>query len=166
MRKVPWAFCEWWKLGGGGERLCRDWWTSQKSCNVTGRPLRNTRFVIGSMREEPASNRRGLAVLLCVRTCGCLLKEKDYVSASVIGPAARGKPQSEDNHMSVTVGTRWLFSTFTSFEFLTVRAEKKEVSLAVVTAMLPSSVRCALWISPSHAPNLSHNQNIQLFTHL
>lgn len=68
-------------------RLCKDWWTSQKSCNVTGRPLRNTCFVIGSVRKDPASNRRGLAVLLCVRACGCLLKEKKYVSASVIGPA-------------------------------------------------------------------------------
>lgn len=125
MRKVPWAFCEWWKLGGGGERLCRDWWTSQKSCNVTGRPLRNTRFVIGSMREEPASNRRGLAVLLCVRTCGCLLKEKDYVSASVIGPAARGKPQSEDNHMSVNRGDPMVIFHFHKFWVFDSESRKK-----------------------------------------
>lgn len=48
----------------------------------------STCSVIGSMRKDPASNRRGLAVLLCVRACGCLLKGKDYVSASVIGLAA------------------------------------------------------------------------------
>lgn len=75
-------------LGGVEMRLCRDWWTSQRNCYVTGWILRNKCFVIGSSLEDPASNRRELAVLLCVHACGCLLKEKDYVSASVIGPDA------------------------------------------------------------------------------
>lgn len=154
-------------LGGVGVRLCRDWWASQTSCNATGRVVWNTCSVIGSMRNCPASNRRGLAVLLCVRACGCLVKEKDYVSASVIGPAAGWKPQSEDIHMSVNRGDLMVIFHFHNLlSFWQWKQRKKEVSVAVVVAMLPSSVQCALWINPSHAPNTCRKQIIQLFTDL
>lgn len=130
MRKVPWAFLWMVKAWGGcvEVRLCRDWWTSQKICIVTGCPLWDTCSVIGLTRKDPASNRRRLAVLLCVPACGCLLKEKDYISASVIGPAAGWKPQSKDLHISVNRGDLMFPPPpciFTTFEFLTVRVEKK-----------------------------------------
>lgn len=148
-------------LGGVGVRLCRDWWTSQKSCTATGHVVWNTCSVIGSMRNCPASNRRGLAVLLCVHACGCLVKEKDYVSTSVIGPAAGWKPQSKDIHMSVNRGDLMVIFHFHNFEFLTVRAEKKgskcssgggHVSFLCPLCFMNQSLSCT-----KHVPQAEHS---------
>lgn len=131
MRKVPWAFCEWWKLGvgwgGGGWR-----WDSVGIGGPVRRAvmwlvvLSETRALRLDQCEKilPLTGEDLQCCCVCLHVVVCW-KRKIIFLHLLLDQTLVGNHKAKTFTCQKTMETWWLFSTSTTLEFLTVRVEKK-----------------------------------------